>query len=91
VFAGFEPDSIKGSGVQAYAPSYLGTKTEKWNFILCEPTSNQVTKLHFLADTLAYLFIHSLVCSLARSLTHSLTSSLAYLLTHLLTHPLTHI
>ncbi|KAA6421625.1 MAG: translocation SEC63 protein [Trebouxia sp. A1-2] len=40
--AGFEPDSIKGSGVQAYAPNYLGTKTEKWNFILCEPNSNQV-------------------------------------------------
>ncbi len=41
--AGFQPDSIKGSGVQAYAPNYRGTKTEKWNFILCEPTLNQVT------------------------------------------------
>ena len=54
MLAGFEPDNIKGSGVQAYAPSYLGTKTEKWNFILCEPTSNQVTKQHFLADMLAF-------------------------------------
>ena len=53
MLAGFEPDSIKGSGVQAYAPNYLGTKTEKWNFILCEPNSNQVT-VHFLADILAY-------------------------------------
>ena len=90
MFAGFEPDSIKGSGVQAYAPSYVGTKTEKWNFILCEPTSNQVTKLHFLADTLAYLFIHSLVCSLARSLTHSLTHSLPLSLIYSLTYSLTH-
>lgn len=29
--------------MQVYAPNYLGTKTEKWNFILCEPNSNQVT------------------------------------------------
>lgn len=42
VGAGFSPDSIKGNGVQAYAPSYLGTKMEKWNFILCEPNLNQV-------------------------------------------------
>ena len=40
--AGFQPDSIKGSGVQAYAPNYKGVKMEKWTFILCEPNSNQV-------------------------------------------------
>ena len=74
MLAGFEPDSIKGSGVQAYAPSYLGTKTEKWNFILCEPTSNQVRKVHFLADMLAYS-LHLLIRLLTRSLIHLLAHS----------------
>ena len=39
---GFRPDSIKGSGIQAYAPNYLGSKMEKWSFILCDPNQNQV-------------------------------------------------
>lgn len=39
---GFQPESIKGSGVQAYAPNYRGTKMEKWSLILCDPNQNQV-------------------------------------------------